>query len=141
MYGINRGNLPPRFDGAVRGVRLTVIYSETLSVIFKDRSKAYVLDIGVIEAVGFFVVHSNIHRALEILQNISIGYLHLGWQIPTMNDGEAQRIKLVIELVKAVNGARGGSRAAWRGTAILPAPFTCSTGPPSADTWRTYKSS
>ena len=77
---------------------------ETLSARFKEKSIADVLDMSVDEAVDFFAAHSKIHHALKLLQDVGLGYIHLGQQSPTLSGGEAQRIKLITELVKARSG-------------------------------------
>ena len=93
---------------------------ETLLVTWKDRNIGEVLALSVDEAVDFFAAHREIHHALELLQDVGLGYLTLGQPSPTLSGGEAQRIKLVTELTKAVQDARPGigRRAAAKGQTI-----------------------
>ena len=74
---------------------------ETLAVKFRGRSVGEILGMSVDEAVPFFSFHTGIRRALELLQQVGLGYLSLGQQSPSLSGGEAQRIKLVTELAKA----------------------------------------
>jgi len=78
---------------------------ETLTVKWKDKSIGDVLAMSVDAAVEFFAAQSRIHRGLQLLQEVGLGYLTLGQQSPTLSGGEAQRIKLVTELAKANNSA------------------------------------
>jgi len=75
--------------------------TETLSVLYKDKSIGDVLNMNVDDAVEFFAAHDKLHHPLKLLQDVGLGYLTLGQQSPTLSGGEAQRIKLVSELAKA----------------------------------------
>ncbi len=88
---------------------------DTLMVEYKGRNIGDVLMMSVDEALEFFSAHSNVHHALNLLQQVGLGYLTLGQQSPTLSGGEAQRIKLVTELSKvrpdsASSMARGDGR-------------------------------
>jgi excinuclease ABC subunit A len=72
-----------------------------LSIQFKDKTVAEVLGMSIDNAVEFFSAHEQIHHALQLMQDVGLGYLTLGQQSPTLSGGEAQRIKLVTELAKA----------------------------------------
>ena len=74
--------------------------TETLSVLWREKSIGDVLAMDVDDAVEFFRAHSRVHHALKLLQDVGLGYLTLGQQSPTLSGGEAQRIKLVAELSK-----------------------------------------
>jgi len=84
--------------------------SETLSVLWREKSIGDVLAMDVDDAVGFFAAHARVHRALKLLQEVGLGYLTLGQPSPTLSGGEAQRIKLVAELSKVRDGEPGGLR-------------------------------
>ncbi len=77
---------------------------ETLDVIFKGRSIAEVLDMTVQEALGFFRNIPVIHRRLEVLSDVGLGYIRLGQPATTLSGGEAQRVKLSTELSRVGTG-------------------------------------
>ncbi len=84
--------------------------SETLSVLWREKSIGDVLSMSIDDAVEFFQAHPKVHHALKLLQDVGLGYLTLGQQSPTLSGGEAQRIKLVAELSKVRNDVRAGPR-------------------------------
>ena len=77
---------------------------ETLSVHYKGKNIAQVLDLTVAEAAEFFAAVPSLAHKLEILQRLGLGYLTLGQASPTLSGGEAQRIKLAHEFVKRSGG-------------------------------------
>ncbi|MDA0323183.1 MAG: excinuclease ABC subunit UvrA [Verrucomicrobia bacterium] len=90
------------------GARFT---PETLDILHNEKNIAEVLAMSVDEAVDFFENHASIHHALQLLQDVGLGYLTLGQQSPTLSGGEAQRIKLVTELAKCKPAAMRSGRA------------------------------
>jgi len=83
--------------------------NDTLSVRLRGKSVGEVLAMSVDEGVEYFAAHASIHHALQLLQDVGLGYLTLGQQSPTLSGGEAQRIKLVTELSKVRGLGVGGS--------------------------------
>ncbi len=77
---------------------------ETLEVRFKGKSISDVLEMTIEEATTFFDKIPKIHRILETLQSVGLGYVKLGQASTTLSGGEAQRIKLATELAKKGTG-------------------------------------
>lgn len=77
---------------------------ETLEVRYKGKNISDVLNMTVDEAVPFFENHPRILRKLETLQEVGLGYIHLGQPATTMSGGEAQRVKLATELMRRGTG-------------------------------------
>ena len=77
---------------------------QTLQVRFKGASVADVLEMSIDQAAEFFENVSKIQRLLKSLQQVGLGYLHLGQSSTTLSGGEAQRIKLGTELAKSSTG-------------------------------------
>ena len=78
--------------------------SETLSVKFKGKNIAEVLDMRVKEAVEFFDNVPKVREKLKMLENVGLGYIKLGQSAPTLSGGEAGRVKLAKELEKKPTG-------------------------------------
>jgi excinuclease ABC subunit A len=77
---------------------------ETLEVRYKGRSIADVLDLTVADALEFFSAQRRIAEKLELLNDVGLGYIHLGQAATTLSGGEAQRVKLATELAKRDTG-------------------------------------
>ena len=77
---------------------------ETLTVTYKGKNIADVLDMPIEKAVDFFANFPTIVRILRTLADVGMGYMQLGQASTTLSGGEAQRVKLSSELGKAATG-------------------------------------
>jgi excinuclease ABC subunit A len=77
---------------------------ETLEVRFRGQSIADVLEMTVEDALAFFENQPRVRQKLETLNDVGLGYIHLGQSATTLSGGEAQRIKLATELSKRDTG-------------------------------------
>ncbi len=77
---------------------------ETLQVLYKGKNITEVLDMTVEEALEFFENIPQIKSKLETLNDVGLGYIHLGQSATTLSGGEAQRIKLATELSRKATG-------------------------------------
>jgi excinuclease ABC subunit A len=78
---------------------------ETLEILFHGRSIADVLDMTVREAIGLFRNIPRVIDKLSTLDAVGLGYLTLGQSATTLSGGEAQRLKLSLELSRRQQGA------------------------------------
>ncbi|MBN9170920.1 MAG: excinuclease ABC subunit UvrA, partial [Microbacterium sp.] len=77
---------------------------DTLSVHYKGKNIAEVLEMPISEAADFFEPIQAIHRYLKTLVDVGLGYVRLGQSATTLSGGEAQRVKLATELQRRSNG-------------------------------------
>src|SRR4029078_2223539 len=77
---------------------------EALEIHYKGRSHTDVLEMTVEEALEFFRPVSNIAEKLQTLNDVGLGYIHLGQPATTLSGGEAQRVKLSTELSRRATG-------------------------------------
>src|SRR5260370_1246364 len=77
---------------------------ETLEVKFKDKSIADVLEMTVEEAAEFFKAVPAVREKMKTLEQVGLGYIHVGQQATTLSGGEAQRVKLAKELARRATG-------------------------------------
>lgn len=78
--------------------------TETLAIKYKGKSISDILNMTVEEALDFFKNITSIANKLKLLNDVGLGYLHLGQSATTLSGGEAQRIKLATELSKKDTG-------------------------------------
>ncbi len=78
---------------------------ETLEVLYKGRNIAEVLDLTVEQAAEFFGAVPVLAKKLATLADVGLGYIRLGQSATTLSGGEAQRVKLSLELSKRDTGS------------------------------------
>ncbi|PYL07541.1 MAG: excinuclease ABC subunit A [Verrucomicrobia bacterium] len=79
--------------------------TQTLEVLYNEKSIGDVMEMTIEEAAHFFSAHPKIARPLSLLVDTGLGYLKLGQPSPTLSGGEAQRLKLVTQLKRGVSRA------------------------------------
>jgi excinuclease ABC subunit A len=77
---------------------------EALEIHFKGKSIADVLEMTIAEALDFFAAVPNVRNKLQTLNDVGLGYVHLGQPATTLSGGEAQRVKLATELSRRATG-------------------------------------
>jgi excinuclease ABC subunit A len=77
---------------------------ETLEILYKGKHITGVLGMTVEDAFGYFSAVPNIARKLQTLLDVGLGYITLGQSATTLSGGEAQRVKLALELSKRDTG-------------------------------------
>ena len=77
---------------------------ETLEILYKGKHITQVLDLTVEDAFKFFSAVPNLARKLQTLLDVGLGYIRLGQAATTLSGGEAQRVKLALELSKRDTG-------------------------------------
>nr|WP_294864611.1 excinuclease ABC subunit UvrA [uncultured Pseudogulbenkiania sp.] len=77
---------------------------ETLEVKYKGQTIHEVLDMTVEHALEFFGAVPTVARKLQTLMDVGLGYIRLGQSATTLSGGEAQRVKLALELSKRDTG-------------------------------------
>jgi excinuclease ABC subunit A len=78
--------------------------AQTLSVRFKGKNIAEVLDASVDDCLAMFSAFPALKRVLQTLADVGLGYMKIGQSAPTMSGGEAQRVKLSRELGNSQTG-------------------------------------
>jgi excinuclease ABC subunit A len=79
--------------------------TEALEIKFKGKNIAEVLDMTVAQALEYFENFQGIKNKLQTLNDVGLGYIHLGQPAPTLSGGEAQRVKLATELSRRSTGS------------------------------------
>jgi excinuclease ABC subunit A len=77
---------------------------EALDITYKGKSIADVLEMTVTEALAFFENIPAIRNKLQTLEDVGLGYIHLGQPATQLSGGEAQRVKLATELSRRATG-------------------------------------
>jgi excinuclease ABC subunit A len=77
---------------------------ETLDIQYKGKNIYQVLDMTVEQALAFFNAVPVVARKLQTLMDVGLGYIRLGQSATTLSGGEAQRVKLALELSKRDTG-------------------------------------
>jgi excinuclease ABC subunit A len=77
---------------------------ETLEVQYKGKNIAQILDMTVEAAYAFLSAVPTIARKLHTLLDVGLSYIRLGQAATTLSGGEAQRVKLALELSKRDTG-------------------------------------
>ncbi len=77
---------------------------ETLEIRYKGKSIFEILEMTVEQALEFFQAVPVVARKLETLMQVGLGYIRLGQSATTLSGGEAQRVKLALELSKRDTG-------------------------------------
>ncbi len=78
--------------------------AEALEITWRGKNIADVLNMTVSEALEYFEKIPNIKNKLQTLEDVGLGYIHLGQSATTLSGGEAQRVKLATELSKRSTG-------------------------------------
>jgi len=77
---------------------------ETLEVLYKGKNVAQILELTVEAALEFFQAVPTLARKLQTLMDVGLSYIRLGQSATTLSGGEAQRVKLALELSKRDTG-------------------------------------
>ena len=77
---------------------------ETLEVLYKGQNIAQILNMTVEDALAFFGAVPALARKLQTLMDVGLGYIRLGQAATTLSGGEAQRVKLALELSRRDTG-------------------------------------